>query len=64
MKTPLPTREELLDARDWLLRGAPAVMSRNAQPKAALRVLLRLIEALPQRIPEYRWDYKPKEGSR
>jgi hypothetical protein len=62
MTRPLPTRDDVLRARDWLRAGAPAAPTKRAAdagPDRAVAVLLQLIEALPDRIPEYCYGYQP-----
>ena len=54
MKDGMPTHAAILLARDWLFAGCPAA-SRNHDAKGAARILLDLVEALPQHFPEYAW---------
>lgn len=53
MKT-LPPPDELLEARDWLLAGAPAA-SKNHDAKQSVKILLTLINALPAYIELYKF---------
>jgi predicted HTH transcriptional regulator len=48
----LPHPEDVLDARQWLLMGAPAA-SRDHHAPQRVRTLLRLMEALPLLHPVY-----------
>ena len=52
MSRPLPHPEDLLHARYWLFAGAPAA-SRDHDAKFAVKVLIQLVEALPEHFDLY-----------
>jgi hypothetical protein len=51
-KVVLPSTRELIDARSWLMAGAPAA-SKDHDAKAAVRVLFTICEALPEYFEQY-----------
>ena len=57
---PLPTVDDLIEARFWLQQGAPAA-ARNTDAPKAVRVLLRLLESLPGHLPEYAYGSEERK---
>lgn len=54
MPRELPHPSEVVDALWWLKRGAPAFPTRGKMtPRVAIRLLIRLLEALPGYLPVY-----------
>ena len=48
----LPSTQALIDARSWLMAGAPAA-SRDHDAKEAVRTLFTICEALPEYFEQY-----------
>ena len=48
----LPNVKLLLEARGWLLQGAPSASKHHDAPKC-VKTLLRLIDALPKHMDMY-----------
>ena len=58
----LPSAPDVVMARGWLMAGCPAV-SREHDAKKAVRVLWRLLEALPSHLPIYCWGTRENRAS-
>lgn len=50
----LPTWEELIQARGWIMVGCPAA-HRDYDARAMVALLWKLMEGLPHHLPIYAW---------
>lgn len=50
----LPTWQELVQMRGWIMAGCP-IGHRESDPRAMVRLLWKLMEGLPHHLPIYAW---------